>query len=777
MAAPAPHSTPMTNVLALPSGTRLAGDFRIERVLGAGGFGITYLARDLVLDRAVTIKEYFPVDFAARGGSNDAVPRSHDCVSDYEWGLDRFIEEAKTLAQFDHRYIVKVFRYFQENSTAYMVLQFEEGRSLKAWQKGLRRAPRQGELDQIVAPLLEALEVIHAADFLHRDIAPDNIIIRTDGSPVLIDFGSARGDIARHSRTVSALVKPGYSPYEQYAETGSQQGPWTDIYALGATLYHVVTGRRPPDSPSRIVKDEYVSAGQAALGNYRPGFVAAIDHALRLDIEMRPRSVAQWRGELLAPGEKASIRLFRRKEPVPAAPPVELAPTIRLPEPAAALGAAATIPPPPDAPVRQGGFLDFVDGLKRNRQPRAKVKEAASLAEALKIGAPPEAAPAPPEPAKRKTLPPDARPERQKARRRPRGVRRAGQGLTLRSLLFKLLIGAGVAAFAVNYQHQLPRVASISTGTVEKRVVARPPPAPPKEPEVRLPAPLRAHQGAVRAIAFAGNRSELVSAGIDGQVKRWNATTGALLGTIVLDSPPTSVAVRDGRIVTGHGDGRVALWNEATGERIASFRHNEAPVWSVAFADNASRVLAAGHDWKIRLWDVASPAKPVHVFEDHENAVQTLGIAKADPAFVSGGADKTVKLWDLANLELVRTYRGHRDFVTSVAISPDGRRVAGADLKGRIRVWSTQSSKLLRIFGRHSERVSELAFSPSSDMLASASADGTVRLWQLSSKRPYRALPAGAEVNAIAFAPDGRSIVAATADGMLRFFPTRRSED
>ena len=129
-------------------------------------------------------------------------------------------------------------------------------------------------------------------------------MVRKDGSPVLIDFGSARGEIASHSRTVSALVKPGYSPYEQYATTTSSQGPWTDIYALGATLYHAITGKRPPDAPSRIVNDEYVAAGEAALSSYRSGFLGAIDKALRLEVGERPQSIAEWRGDLLAPEPK-----------------------------------------------------------------------------------------------------------------------------------------------------------------------------------------------------------------------------------------------------------------------------------------------------------------------------------------------------------------------------------------------------------------------------------------------------------------------------------------
>ncbi len=311
------------------------------------------------LARAVTIKEYFPSDFAARADGLEAAPRSQDCAGDYRWGLDRFIEEAQTLARFNHPNIVRVYRYFRANNTGYMVLHFEEGQSLKSWLKSLGRAPRQKELDAIVAPLLDALEIIHKSDYLHRDIAPDNIIIRKNGEPVLIDFGSARGEIASHSKTVSALVKPGYSPYEQYAETSRQQGPWTDIYALAATLYHLITGKRPPDAPTRMVKDELVPARDAALSSYRSGFLRAIDRALALPIEARPQSIAAWRGDLLAPEEKKPGWFAAPKgkpEPRAAEAPVALK-----------RAEAAAAPPPPDAPGPQGGMLDFLDGLRQKK--------------------------------------------------------------------------------------------------------------------------------------------------------------------------------------------------------------------------------------------------------------------------------------------------------------------------------------------------------------------------------------------------------------------------
>jgi serine/threonine protein kinase len=381
----------MTNLLALPSETVLAGDYKIRRVLGAGGFGITYLADEIALNRQVTIKEYFPADFAARIDDVDAVPRSKDCAEDYKWGLDRFIEEAQTLARFEHPNIVRVFRYFRENKTGYMVLQFEEGKSLRNWLKELGRAPRQLELDQFLGPLLDALEMIHKRDFLHRDIAPDNIIMRKDRSPVLIDFGSARGEIASQSRTVSALVKPGYSPYEQYATTTSQQGPWTDIYALGATLYQAVTGKRPPDSPSRVVKDEYVPARDAAVGSYRAGFLAAIDKALCVEPKARPQSVLEWRGPLLAPPDKpAPVRqklavglgLRKAREPVPVPTAAVRAPTVAH-------------PPVPDAPQAQGPLLDDIDSLQKPEPARDGVpaKPAATRLGTRLEAAAPRAAP------------------------------------------------------------------------------------------------------------------------------------------------------------------------------------------------------------------------------------------------------------------------------------------------------------------------------------------------------------------------------------------------
>ena len=800
----------MTNLIALKNGTELVGDYRIERVLGAGGFGITYLAEEDALDRKVTIKEYFPSDFAARTSTSDAAPRSQDCASDYRWGLDRFIEEAQTLARFSHPNIVRVYRYFKANNTAYMVLHFEEGQSLKAWLKGLGRAPRQKELDAIVAPLLDALELIHKQDFLHRDIAPDNIIIRKDGSPVLIDFGSARGEILAHSKTVSALVKPGYSPYEQYAETSRQQGPWTDIYALAATLYHAVTGKRPLDSPSRMVKDELVAARDAALSSYRVGFLKAIDHALTLQIEGRPQSIAAWRGALLAPDPEKPSWFAKTPGKAAGAEKVVDAPAAH----AAAKPPASAVPPPPDAPGPKGGMLDFLEGLKKKPsaadtdaekpapQKQEKVakakkeKEPAAKADAPAAKAAPAAAGTqklskPPEPIKlprvlrkkepgRELVVKEPRKtevkEKRKPASRPRPIRRRNG--SWRPMLFKLLVGVGVASAAVAMQERFPQLESRGSGVTsssETSSTAAINTASLQEvPVIRPLAELTGHVGAVTAVAYTSDGASLATAGVDGRLKIWNAQSATLTRTIELDNGPASALALFGtHALTGHATGEVVLWDWQRAEKLGTFKRNDAEVWSVTFVGRADRFAASSHDWKVTLWDTATPSAPVQVLDAHENAAQAVAYVTAErgPRLASGGADKIVKLWNLDTLDRIRTYRGHKDFISALAFSPNGEVLASASLDGNIRVWSIRSGRALRRLYGHRGKVASLAFSPDGKTLASAASDGQLRIWDVARGRTLRTLTghAGA-LNAVSFAPDGTRIASAGADGIVRIW-------
>ena len=292
--------------LALPQGTRIR-DFEFHHVLGHGGFGITYLGWNMALDIPVAIKEYLPADLATREQDLSVVPQTTQAAADFQWGLERFLDEARTLARFQHPNIVRVHHFFEAHSTAYIAMDYVEGEGLSAYLT--RKGPlTEAELTGILDPLLSALEVVHKAAFLHRDIKPGNIVLRdSDGSPVLLDFGAARQAIGAKSRSVTSIVTPGYAPIEQYSSRG-RQGAWTDIYALGGVCYRALTGDVPDDATDRVRHDPLVPVSQRCAGQASPAFLSAIDAALSVDEEDRPPSVGAWRAALEQQRREAQAR-------------------------------------------------------------------------------------------------------------------------------------------------------------------------------------------------------------------------------------------------------------------------------------------------------------------------------------------------------------------------------------------------------------------------------------------------------------------------------------
>jgi len=283
------------NLTALWPGTRL-GRYTIAGTLGQGSFGITYRARDTQLDRDVAIKEYMPGGFAVRQPDAMVLPRSTQVADDFRWGRARFLAEAKTLAQLERAVgVVNVYDFLEANGTAYMVMELIPGETLEARLKRERRLS-QTAIDGILPPLMDGLERVHAADYLHRDIKPSNILLDDDGRPTLIDFGAARVALQGYTQTATVIFTPDYAAFEQF--TAANQGPWTDIYALGATLYQCVTGAPPPRALDRMVEDRLVPAAHAVRDGYAPGLLAAIDAALKLKAGDRPQTIKAWRGVL-----------------------------------------------------------------------------------------------------------------------------------------------------------------------------------------------------------------------------------------------------------------------------------------------------------------------------------------------------------------------------------------------------------------------------------------------------------------------------------------------
>ena len=317
----------------LPLGTRL-GEFEITQVLGEGGFGIVYLAIDHSLGRRVALKEYMPSSLAARTGAHQVSVKSERHRETFQAGLKSFVNEARLLAQFDHPSLVKVYRFWEANGTAYMVMPFYQGITLKDQLKAMGEPPDEVWLRELLEPLTEALAVIHAEQCFHRDIAPDYVILLKDSNlPLLLDFGAARRVIGDMTHALTVILKPGYAPVEQYAEVpGMKQGAWTDVYALAAVVYYAILGRTPPTSVARLMNDSYVPLAQAAAGRYSAAFLEAIDRALRVRPEERTPSVDAFRRELGMSGEPVAeaektqrraraVAAATRPAPLQSAPP------------------------------------------------------------------------------------------------------------------------------------------------------------------------------------------------------------------------------------------------------------------------------------------------------------------------------------------------------------------------------------------------------------------------------------------------------------------------
>jgi serine/threonine protein kinase len=308
-------------VHTLPEGTRLL-DYRVTGLLGEGGFGIVYLAFDEALLRRVAIKEYLPSAMASRASASLTVlVKSPAHQETFALGMKSFVNEARLLARFDHPALVKVHRFWEENGTAYMVMPYYEGPTLKRALAELGHRPDEAELRAWLHPLLDALEVLHAAHCFHRDIAPDNILLTANG-PLLLDFGAARRVIGDMTHALTVVLKPGYAPIEQYGDSPSMtQGAWTDIYALAGVVYTALTGHKPAPAVERLMDDPLRPLSEVVAGRYDAVFLRAIDAALALRPADRPQSIAQFRALLDGREPRLPVPPAPEPRPVSAAPP------------------------------------------------------------------------------------------------------------------------------------------------------------------------------------------------------------------------------------------------------------------------------------------------------------------------------------------------------------------------------------------------------------------------------------------------------------------------
>ena len=294
--------------LALPEGTILAGQYMIEKVLGQGGFGITYRAVDHKTGQKVAVKEFFPDTLAYREATT-VISYPGERTENYEYGKESFLQEAQTLAEFiGNENIVRIHSYFEENGTAYFVMDYIEGTSFDAYLKEKGGRISMKEAENILIPVMDALNVVHSKGIVHRDVTPDNIYLTNDGKVKLLDFGAARYSLGDKSRSLDVILKHGFAPKEQYTRRG-KQGPFTDVYSLGATFYFALTGKRPPDSVERLDEDDLIPPSNLGveITEYQE---RAILQALSVQPAERFQSMADFKQVLLQENTAANQIFF-----------------------------------------------------------------------------------------------------------------------------------------------------------------------------------------------------------------------------------------------------------------------------------------------------------------------------------------------------------------------------------------------------------------------------------------------------------------------------------
>jgi len=421
---------------ALPHGTRF-GEFEIIRVLGVGGFGVVYLANDYSLERQVALKEYMPASLAVRGEGPRITLRSEAMADTYAVGLRSFINEARLLAKFDHPSLVKVYRFWEDNATAYMVMPYLQGSTLRDTRRAMPNPPDEAWIRGVLDPMLDALEQLHGEGVFHRDVAPDNILLPPAGAPILLDFGAARRVISDRTQSLTAILKPSYAPIEQYADmAGMRQGPWTDLYALGAVMHFLLFGVPPAPATARAVQDDAEQIEQRVVAGVSPRFMSLVAWMLGVRPLERPQNVAMVRAALR--GEVAIPSRVRRDVTVPGNTALL---SIGSPVPFA----ATRVEPPFEPTLRVEGAYSAPTRLDTAHQPtRLDTAHQPTVVLTPTMGTA-RVVPPPPAPAAPRVAAPEAvraAPSPAPAVPRPAS---AGKGLAMAGVVLLLIVVAGVA--------------------------------------------------------------------------------------------------------------------------------------------------------------------------------------------------------------------------------------------------------------------------------------------------------------------------------------------
>ena len=714
----------MVDRQTLKPGTVLGNDYEIRGVLGQGGFGVTYEAWDKGLETRRAIKEYFPVDMSRRESEDKIAAYSGIHNEQFVWGRTRFFEEGKLIARFGHPGIVKVIRLFEQNNTAYMVLDFVEGETVERWARR-NGAPPVEMLRGFVGRVLDALEAIHMAKVWHRDISPDNVMLRLNGDPVLIDFGAAKTELSTRTTTY-AIVRKEYSPLEQLTIAGSHlQGPWTDIYALAATLYRLVTTRVPISSTDRSIGEAMDPASVVAAGRYPDAMLQAIDWGLNLKARERPQSVSEWRQRLLDDGQ------FGRH------PGHDTGPDSQRPPPVDDKTELA-----PDGTAAAAGNR-WPWPWNRNPQPGANDDKTVAADESLPSSIPSDLAIADKAAWDAASADGSLAALRGYMTANPAGTmlaeaeRRIGARLQNRQI--RAFAGHSGPVYAVALSSDGQSALSAGSDLMLRQWNTA------SGEEI---AALKGHSRPVRHVAFLPDARFAVSAADDRSARLWSLEQGNQVRAFDRhDSEVLSLAVTaDGLgIVTGTRFRSVMRWDLNSGRAMSEFGDHNGPVTAIATTATGQYAVTGGQDRLLRLHAMPGLGlvRPLGQLPD---GILSIAISPDGEKAAVACGDGAVYTWDLRATTGPdprpapprQTLRGHDGAVRSVAFIADGRIILSGGRDGTLRLWHADTGQPLLVIAAHRDQIHAVASGPQQGLAATAGADGHVRLWDISDHAPPR---------------------------------------
>jgi serine/threonine protein kinase/Tol biopolymer transport system component len=718
---------------ALPVNSRLE-EYVIQSVLGIGGFGITYLARDTRLGSLVALKEYFPHAYAQRDSTNTIRPNTGRDTGDaenYRWGLQEFLKEARALAQFKHTNIVRVLRFLEANGTAYMAMEYEEGESLSGFLARHGGFLNEALLLNVFLPVLNGLQAVHDAGLLHLDIKPDNIYLRRNGVPMLIDFGSAR-QRSTANRSQKVALTPGYAALEQYPGHGDL-GPGADVYSMSATLYRCITGQEPVDARERVNGlnklhvDPLVPAARFERPVYSRHIRECVDAALQLKSENRPSSASALQNGLMGksmsaatpPKSNASIfssgqgfiGLFTGKEGkkrriIPRGPierllvftvfaAVLLLVTVR--------GMHAT------GHLAEGEEYDYLDRILTVSVQSGKKATRYVEENILGVKRAPEYIPPPSQRVAR------AAPAPKSANEKPVPVFESGKslvstvaltapavslaflqdgtmlavalddgGIQLRNAISGALVRTYVTALgvpgAVAASSDGQRLAfsaanyTIQIWDIEKNIFL---------------GELPGHLDAILALAFSPDGQRLASASRDQTAMLWDVNSGQLLRDLSKPaSEPLAMAFSpDGnRLAVSDATGGIHYWQMSDLREIAYVPTRDQPIAALAYSPDGKWFALGSDQGFLSLWEV-SGKRPDRVLPQVPDTVHALAFSPDSKWLIVAGSDATLQLWDVETANLAQRYEGGNHQTYTLALSSDGQRIAAAGDDGKLTQW------------------------------------------------------------------------------------------